>query len=984
MVVCLLFFINCFGQNTDMLETDEHKYLTFEAWELVKQVHPEVIYSPMNSRVGSASEWNTGNINGEKPWQVGKIITGAYREDEEDVIYGYNGIHWPWNNEGPYITATHFWDADDPNLDSRFYPSFTTQGFENAFVKMTAYWNGRKANGEPFIILGPYWWYDIPFYIKVALLDNDGTSTYAGTPTTLDEAYKDKRKFKVIAWTDLFTEQWVSEPKPYMSLADYMATEVNVPHPYSLAESNALADRVTWEIVGRMCHLLEDSGVPAHAHNNEHPSESYEKDYMPDHFLEWNHTHAMSQAQQFNQAPLFNLINTNNPILYSLYMTNQIADRFASNGCLTFNCPVVLGDNNYNVYTPSVPGQNSDFVGGILGAIYNKINFEGIPVNPGVFNDYYLHKVADYSYVFSMRATASFLYYIYQKFNIQSNMPPVIYNVVSSTPDNCVYRGETIRLYCHSNNAPNTTYTWEYVPCSNNQCHANIQGITFTPQGNTLAISNSNYQSLTCDNCTLVDWIPTALYYKIKVTASAPNCPSVTYEYLAPQRGIVPVAAGRPGGCPYVYVQNDSGKFIAENNILHRSEFTQNIGLDISDKYLLNVKPGVLDNKISMNLFESTHDISSINSIKLLAVDHPQGTKIGVTENNDIVMYYDADAESPKNASKNHIENITNLVQYNTGNGNKHDTVSGISADDIINEFDEPLLRNKLLSARNKFKSIRNGSLRGSSDSTALIMRIGYNTSVDRVPFVPITKQDAGYFTGVTADAVNVNIPFARRELPSDVIIPFGYNTSIDKANIEWNRDYNLYYAMVVDVFYEGFDVTELPLSEALNSANQNLLEDLQNVDGYFATLDTTGIIMLKFNNVENINGTPGTVRDYVLVTDGQYAAGTVPQRRGSNIGGLKNNTSDNVLGFTNKLNANFPNPFNPVTKINYQIKRDGFVSLKIYNVIGQLVKELVGEFKNAGNYMVDFNGSHLASGTYYYRIESNDFIETKKMILIK
>jgi len=91
------------------------------------------------------------------------------------------------------------------------------------------------------------------------------------------------------------------------------------------------------------------------------------------------------------------------------------------------------------------------------------------------------------------------------------------------------------------------------------------------------------------------------------------------------------------------------------------------------------------------------------------------------------------------------------------------------------------------------------------------------------------------------------------------------------------------------------------------------------------------------------------------------------------------NETPDNF-----SLKQNYPNPFNPTTKINYEIKKEGFVSLKIYNVVGQLVKELVGEFKNAGNYIVEFNGSHLASGTYYYRIEANDFVETKKMILIK
>jgi hypothetical protein len=83
-------------------------------------------------------------------------------------------------------------------------------------------------------------------------------------------------------------------------------------------------------------------------------------------------------------------------------------------------------------------------------------------------------------------------------------------------------------------------------------------------------------------------------------------------------------------------------------------------------------------------------------------------------------------------------------------------------------------------------------------------------------------------------------------------------------------------------------------------------------------------------------------------------------------------------------LEQNYPNPFNPSTTINFSIPVAGFVTLDIYNAIGQKVASLVNETKSAGNYSVDFNASTLTSGIYFYKISSGNFTETKKMILMK
>ena len=83
-------------------------------------------------------------------------------------------------------------------------------------------------------------------------------------------------------------------------------------------------------------------------------------------------------------------------------------------------------------------------------------------------------------------------------------------------------------------------------------------------------------------------------------------------------------------------------------------------------------------------------------------------------------------------------------------------------------------------------------------------------------------------------------------------------------------------------------------------------------------------------------------------------------------------------------LSQNYPNPFNPVTKISFAIPKSGFVTLKVYDMLGREVAKLVNENKPAGSYIIDFDGSNLSSGIYLYRLETNGFVDIKKMTLLK
>jgi hypothetical protein len=103
---------------------------------------------------------------------------------------------------------------------------------------------------------------------------------------------------------------------------------------------------------------------------------------------------------------------------------------------------------------------------------------------------------------------------------------------------------------------------------------------------------------------------------------------------------------------------------------------------------------------------------------------------------------------------------------------------------------------------------------------------------------------------------------------------------------------------------------------------------------------------------------------DFSLITDVNDEAGNTP------------------TDFT--LTQNFPNPFNPTTKINFSVPQSGFVNIDVFNALGQKVTTLVNEQMNAGNYSTDFNAVNLTSGIYFYKMTSGNFTETRKMILLK
>jgi len=208
---------------------------------------------------------------------------------------------------------------------------------------------------------------------------------------------------------------------------------------------------------------------------------------------------------------------------------------------------------------------------------------------------------------------------------------------------------------------------------------------------------------------------------------------------------------------------------------------------------------------------------------------------------------------------------------------------------------------------------------------------------------------------------------------PSGAYAYYANNAGIDTS------DYNDLYSPGANLANWGGDVADLAALQATSGKDVNSLS----VNPHFKTdsdlhintveLDSTGTPLAQITtDIDNDPRDP----DFPDIGADEYDGNALYIDDSDKI-------SNAPLVF--ELRQNFPNPFNPVTTIRYQIAREGKVTLIIYNSIGQVVRELVNERQRPGRYEVRFDGAGLSSGMYFYRIQtSTGFKEIRKMILLK
>lgn len=137
-----------------------------------------------------------------------------------------------------------------------------------------------------------------------------------------------------------------------------------------------------------------------------------------------------------------------------------------------------------------------------------------------------------------------------------------------------------------------------------------------------------------------------------------------------------------------------------------------------------------------------------------------------------------------------------------------------------------------------------------------------------------------------------------------------------------------------------------------------------------------------------------GDTRHLYGVSLRTYSAGIIVGEIGSAVSGAMlfslNNGASNISQIGSsipekfELSQNYPNPFNPSTKINFSLPVKGQAELTVFDMSGKMISKLVSAYLNAGMYEYEFDASYLASGTYFYKLVTNDFVQTKKMTLVK
>ena len=316
-------------------EQPVHQYLVREAYNLLKfQLGydvPEMVDHVGNTQTGSHA-FNPG----------GFLVIGAWREDEEDLVYGYNSLP-----KSPYHTCTHFWKSDDGD-GARWTVGIGT--WENAYEKANKYIYGANAFSGSWIFNmgGISYCYDSIFHYY---------------------------KHRVI-------------------------TAIISPFKQLIRHSSANRDKIAWEVLGRVCHLLGDMGMPAYAHNDAHPSiiwpfgdpDAYEIAMRTEH-VKSNYLHAAKTGG------IINVIGKQNPLKYLFYTTNQIAQFFPSK-----NSP---GNNTYGINEPfSNYPPLQEIING-LGPVPTSVNVD---------------QIRETAFVYSMRAAAGLLFW----FAVESGLILVI------------------------------------------------------------------------------------------------------------------------------------------------------------------------------------------------------------------------------------------------------------------------------------------------------------------------------------------------------------------------------------------------------------------------------------------------------------------------------------------------------------------------------------------------------------------------------
>ncbi|MEP0862210.1 MAG: hypothetical protein HRF52_12315, partial [Ignavibacterium sp.] len=583
------------------------------------------------------------NHNGEGPGPfLGcSIVQGAWEEDLYDPVWEVGGLMLgPWSYCGWDASSTHFWNADAGDNSTINIPSDLNDcplpGGEipNAYWKAMHYIYGgwvikwKPQNGYTFTASNGH-----TYRFEKQVLEYPMVVTFYYN--SLVDLYKNGNI--------VFVQYPKSNFRIYnVTLKKYVSISGNFPIPAGMR------NLFVWEILGRTAHLLGDMSVPAHVKNDVHPchvqiplnsngtiyneGDTYElhigglvggsnpncndpQSIFPAQNVTW--------ADALNQGGFINVFGKENPIRYLFYTTNQLADHFGS--LSTKENPSFdpqrwyPGDNNYSV----------QFGNDYYSEFQQLINTMGSPVTN--ISDFppSIDATTNTAFVYGIRAIAGLFHWFAKECDIlyAPVVAPIIANFTQSP--NPLYRGNSGSVTCNlSQGNGSLNFNWSIVAGNTGFSISNTNSQTVSLHySSTDAIEKSITENISSPKETPIEG-PTGAVLKCKVWNSAGNDSANVFINLATT----------PHGCPFVYTWNGE-TWVEDNNILPQSQDPDLLGQDVTDFYQLYTKPILDEGKYYLAVGEFEEEISYLDQLKLLVVDHPQETFITVDDNGEIIQF---------------------------------------------------------------------------------------------------------------------------------------------------------------------------------------------------------------------------------------------------------------------------------------------------------------------------------------------------------
>ena len=376
-----------------------------------------------------------------------------------------------------------------------------------------------------------------------------------------------------------------------------------------------------------------------------------------------------------------------------------------------------------------------------------------------------------------------------------------------------------------------------------------------------------------------------------------------------------------PHGCPTISSEF-GGNVLLENPILTASP--DGPDKDITDNYIIENPFNESSDSVVFSITETANDVTRIDKIELVKITADKGKEVAVTDDGEIVDYT---ADAMKNtAMLNFKEDVTGLLRYND-----NEILKTVTDDKLEIEF----LPDK---------------------------KEGY--IILRMRTTGIKNNDAAVVTTSGGEEIR----FKARNMFSSICLkvkPEGFTG----FKMQMLQDCEIDCINVVSDNNEHH--TEKP--ELINAFNkdENIIKQLAENDNVYAYTSKENSSKLIYKNIID----PAKRSYYLVRITGSYKSGSDKPVNLSNVQDMK---------YRFELSDNLPNPFNPFTKIRFQIAEAGNVILNVYDLTGRKISSLVNEFKTAGKYEITFDGSMLASGVYFYKLQTRGYSSVKRMILIK